>query len=59
MKIIGCLLIATKQTIAQLRKSPTLRYQEVKIQVNGIRINEELTTLSVNGHEKFLKICSL
>lgn len=47
---------ATKLTIARDWKTPNLSFEAVKNTVNDIMVNEKLTAILMDTHDKFLRI---
>lgn len=50
------IFIATKLTIAKAWKTPALSFEAVKNCVNDIMVNEKLTAVLSDTHDKFLRV---
>lgn len=50
------LFTATKRTIARAWKTQTLSYEAVKNRMDDIMVNEKLTAVLSDTHDKFLKV---
>lgn len=48
--------MAPKLTTARAWKKQFTGFSEVETQIDGLFVNEQLTSFLTNGHEKFLKI---
>lgn len=54
--LVSHIFSATKQTIARAWKTPLLSFEEVKNRVHGTLVNEKLTAILSDTHDKFLRV---